>query len=56
MERVMELTAQKKILSMNPVGPGGIFVTPREMAAGNKIGAVITENTAGRFTVRRQEH
>ena len=42
MERVMELTAQKKILSMNPVGPGGIFVTLCEMAAGNKIGAVIT--------------
>ena len=41
MERVMELAAQKKILSMNPVGAGGIFVTVCEMAAGNRIGAVI---------------
>ncbi len=31
---------------MNPVGGGGIFVTICEMAAGNKIGAVI-ENKEG---------
>ena len=41
MERVIRLSGEKKILSMNPVGNGGIFVTVCEMAAGNKIGAVI---------------
>ena len=46
MARVIELSGQKKILSMNPVGGGGIFVTICEMAAGNKIGAVI-ENKEG---------
>ena len=46
MARVIELSGQKKILSMNPVGGGGIFITICEMAAGNKIGAVI-ENKEG---------
>ena len=41
MERVIELADGQKLLSMNPVGAGGIFVTVCEMAAGNRIGAVI---------------
>ncbi len=41
MAKVIELAGQGKILAMNPVGGGGIFVTVCEMAAGNMIGAVI---------------
>ena len=41
MERVIELADQEKILAMNPVGNGGVFVTVCEMAAGNMIGAFL---------------
>ncbi|MBN7773053.1 phosphoribosylformylglycinamidine synthase [Clostridium aminobutyricum] len=38
MARVRELTAQKKILSANTVGRGGIFISLVKMAVGNKVG------------------
>ena len=38
MDRVSLLNGQKKIISANTVGTGGIFVSLMKMAAGNKIG------------------
>jgi len=38
MKKVLELIKQKKILSANTVGTGGIFIALTKMAVGNKIG------------------
>lgn len=39
MDRVHNLIAEGKILSANPIGKGGIFISLIKMAVGNKIGA-----------------
>lgn len=39
MDRIHQLIGEQKILSANPLGRGGIFVSLVKMAAGNRIGA-----------------
>ncbi len=50
MKRVRELALEGKILSANTVGRGGVFVSLVKMAAGNRIGADLSNLTEAELT------
>lgn len=52
MNRVYQLTDQKKVLAASTIGRGGMFISLVKMAVGNKIGAKVkdvSEKTLGAF-------